>query len=53
VRTDVVGDLVAREPNLNRDVVFGIRARDVVEERLATHLAACWREDRTSLRRPL
>jgi hypothetical protein len=53
VRTDVVGDLVAREPNLNRDVVFGIRARDVVEERLATHLAACWREGRTSLRRPL
>ena len=29
VRTDVVGDLVAREPQLDRDVVFGIRARDV------------------------
>ena len=33
VRTDVVGDLVAREPHLDRDVVFGIRARDVVEDR--------------------
>ena len=37
VRTDVVGDLVAREPHLNRDVVFGIRARSVVEDRLAAH----------------
>ena len=53
VRTDVVGDLVAREPHLNRDVVFGIRARDVVEDRLAAHLMTCWRDGRTSLRRPL
>ena len=29
VRTDVVGDLVAREPHLEADVVFGIRARDL------------------------
>ena len=41
VRTDVVGDLVAREPQLDRDVVFGIRARDVVEERLAAHVMKC------------
>jgi hypothetical protein len=53
VRTDVVGDLVAREPHLNRDVVFGIRARSVVEDRLAAHLCACWEGGRTSLRRPL
>jgi heme oxygenase-like protein len=53
VRTDVVGDLVAQEPGLNRDVVFGIRAREVVDERLAAHLMACWRSGRTSLRRPL
>jgi hypothetical protein len=53
VRTDVVGDLVAREPNLNRDVVFGIRAFDVVENRLADHVMACWRAGRSSLRRPL
>jgi Iron-containing redox enzyme len=53
VRIDVVGDLVAREPHLNRDVVFGIRARDVVEGRLAAHLTACWSDGRTSLRRPL
>ena len=53
VRTDVVGDLVAREPELNTDVVFGIRAFDVVEERLADHLMACWRDGRSSLRRAL
>ena len=53
VRTDVVGDLVAREPHLDRDVVFGIRARDLIEDRLAAHLMECWTTGRTSLRRPL
>jgi hypothetical protein len=53
VRTDVVGDLVAREPHLDRDVVFGIRARDVVEDRLATQVMDCWQAGRSSLRRPL
>ncbi len=53
VRTDVVGDLVAREPELDRDVVFGIRAFDLVENRLADHLMQCWRGGRSSLRRPL
>ena len=53
VRTDVVGDMVAREPQLDRDVVFGIRARDLLEDRLATHLMECWTIGRTSLRRPL
>jgi hypothetical protein len=53
VRVDVVGDLVASEPDLDRDVVFGIRARDVVEERLADHMMECWGAGRSSLRRPL
>lgn len=53
VRTDVVGDLVAREPDLDVDVVFGIRAFDVVEERLADHLMTSWRAGRSSLRRAL
>ncbi|AFM19826.1 hypothetical protein Mycch_5140 [Mycolicibacterium chubuense NBB4] len=53
VRTDVVGDLVAREPDLDRDVVFGIRAFDAVENRLADHLMACWRAGVPSLRRAL
>ena len=53
VRTDVVGDMVRTEPHLGRDVVFGIRAKDLVEERLAAHLMDCWRAGRSSLRRPL
>ncbi|WP_286149160.1 iron-containing redox enzyme family protein [Mycobacterium sp. IS-1496] len=53
VRTDVVGDLVAREPHLDTDVVFGIRAHAFVEDRLADHLMACWTAGETSLRRPL
>jgi hypothetical protein len=53
VRTDVVGDLVAREPHLDRDVVFGIKARDVVEDRLAANVMTCWKSGRSSLRRPL
>jgi hypothetical protein len=53
VRADVVGDLVAREPHLDRDVIFGIRARDVVEERLADYMMECWAAGGSSLRRPL
>ena len=53
VRSEVVGDLVAREPHLDRAVVFGMRARDVVEDRLAEHIMACWRSGQTSLRRAL
>lgn len=53
VRTDVVGDLVAREPHLDRDVVFGIRAHAFVEDRLADHMMRSWSAARTSLRRPL
>lgn len=53
VRTGLVGDLVAREPQLDRDVVFGIRANAAVENRLADRIMASWKQDQTSLRRPL
>jgi hypothetical protein len=53
VRLDVVGDLIAREPQLDRDVVFGIRAHAVVENRLADNIMESWAQGRTSLRRPL
>ena len=53
VRTDVVGDLVSREPELDRDVVFGIRAHEVVEDRLARHLMASWTNGESSLRKPI
>ncbi|WP_163765983.1 iron-containing redox enzyme family protein [Mycolicibacterium parafortuitum] len=53
VRTDVVGDLVSREPDLDADVVFGIRAFDLVENRLADHLMRSWRAGESSLRREI
>jgi Iron-containing redox enzyme len=53
VRLDVVGDLVAREPELERDVVFGMRAHAAVEDRLADAVMAAWDQGRSSLRRPL
>ncbi|MDP7738267.1 iron-containing redox enzyme family protein [Mycobacterium paragordonae] len=53
VRIDVVGDLLAREPHLDSDVVFGIRAHAAVEDRLAEVLMTSWQQGRSSLRRPL
>ena len=53
VRTDVVGDLIDREPALERDVVFGIRAFEALEDRLADHLLRCWVVGDSSLRQPL
>ncbi len=53
VRIDVVGDLIAREPQLDRDVVFGMRAHAAVENCLADKIMAAWQQGQTSLRRPL
>ena len=53
LRTQVVGDLINREPHLEPDVVFGMRAFGVVEDRLADHLVRCWTAGGTSLRQPL
>jgi hypothetical protein len=53
VRRDVVADLVAAEPELDRDVVFGIRALSVVEDRLSDYIMESWKAGRTSLRQPL
>jgi len=53
VRIDVVADLVAREPHLDADVVFGLRAHAAVEDRLADKLMESWKRGQASLRRPL
>jgi hypothetical protein len=50
VRHDVVGALIASEPALERDVVFGIRALEVVEDRLAAHMLTSWQAGKSSLR---
>lgn len=53
VRFDVVGDLVAREPELDSDIVFGMRALAAVEDRLADTIMTAWKQGQSSLRRPL
>lgn len=49
LRHDVLGDLLAREPDLAGDVVFGVRATEFLEGRFGEHLLASWRAGRTSL----
>ncbi len=53
VRRDVVGGLLAAEPELDADIAFGVHATGLVEARLAAHLLAAWREGRSALRVPL
>jgi heme oxygenase-like protein len=50
MRHEVIGDLLAREPELAADVVLGIQATEFLEERLGDHLLNAWRADRSSLR---
>lgn len=51
VKADVVGDLVAREPQVESDVLLGIRAFEWIEERLAERLMTAWNAGASSLRR--
>jgi hypothetical protein len=53
VRTDVVGALIATDPQLEQSVIFGMRALDVVENRWAQYVMASWAAGRSSLCRPL
>jgi hypothetical protein len=50
---DLAGGLARAEPELAADIVFGARALLALEDRFANHLLDSWRDDRTSLRRPL
>ena len=53
MRREVVGGLLAGEPDLAADVVFGVQATEYLEGRLADRLLAAWQRGETSLRRPL
>ncbi|MEU4805043.1 iron-containing redox enzyme family protein [Actinosynnema sp. NPDC023587] len=53
MRLDVVGDLLAREPELTESVVFGVRATGLLEQRLGDHLLTAWAEGRSSLLKPV
>lgn len=51
MRHDVVGDLLAGEPELTADVVFGIQATEVLEQRFGQHVLGHWEDGDTSLLR--
>jgi hypothetical protein len=53
LRHDVIGGLLADEPELAPDVVLGVRATSLLEDRFADHVLGRWRSGRSSLRRPL
>ncbi|MFG3496683.1 iron-containing redox enzyme family protein [Streptomyces sp. NPDC047886] len=53
LRREVLGGLLEREPGLAPDVVFGIRATALLDERWGAGVLAAWDEGRTSLRMPL
>ncbi|QIJ66163.1 iron-containing redox enzyme family protein [Streptomyces sp. JB150] len=50
VRHDVIGGLLEEEPQLAPDVVFGIDATGLVEDRFARRLLEDWTAGRSSLR---
>ncbi|MFI0960150.1 iron-containing redox enzyme family protein [Streptomyces sp. NPDC021080] len=52
VRHDVVGGLLESEPALEPDVVFGVQATTLLEDRLGAVLLAAWRDGRGVLRVP-
>jgi hypothetical protein len=53
VRRGVVRPLLADEPGLAADVVFGVRASSVLAERWEERVLRAWRRGATSLLRPL
>ncbi|MFF9126919.1 iron-containing redox enzyme family protein [Streptomyces sp. NPDC014889] len=53
VRHDVIGGLLAEEPELTSDVAFGIDATGYLEDRFGGRLLTDWRAGRSSLRTPL
>ncbi|MEU3522486.1 iron-containing redox enzyme family protein [Streptomyces sp. NPDC038707] len=53
VRHEVIGGLLAEEPELAPGIAFGIDATEYLEDRLARRLLADWRRGRTCLRVPL
>ncbi|MGW0091852.1 iron-containing redox enzyme family protein [Streptomyces sp. NPDC003328] len=53
VRREVIGGLLADEPGLEPDVVFGIDTTAELDRRLAATLLEAWRHGRTALKTPL
>ncbi|MFD3808712.1 iron-containing redox enzyme family protein [Streptomyces sp. NPDC058611] len=53
VRHEVIGGLLADEPELEADIAFGCMATLLLEDRLADHISAAWAAGGTALLAPL
>jgi len=53
VRHGIIAPLVAGDPAMAADVVFGMQATGVLDERLSEHLLTSWAAGRSALLRPL
>ncbi|MER6212393.1 iron-containing redox enzyme family protein [Streptomyces sp. NPDC001642] len=53
VRREVIGGLLADEPELEPDIAFGCAATLLLEDRLAEHITSAWHHKRSALRTPL
>jgi hypothetical protein len=53
VRHGIIAPLVRADPSMAADVVFGIQAALLLDERLSRRIMACWSQDRSALREPL
>lgn len=53
IRHGVITPLLAAEPELTSDVVFGIQASTLLSHRLSTLFLSRWAQDRPTLRNPL
>ncbi len=53
VRHGIIAPLVAGDPSMAADVVFGMQAALLLDERLSERIMSCWSEDRSALREPL
>lgn len=49
LRHSVVEELIRQEPHLERDIVFGMRALDFVEEKLGSYLMSRWTSGSSTL----
>jgi len=52
VRKGVLASFLEDEPDLAADVVFGIQADALINDRLASHMAGAWRAGQSSLLKP-
>ncbi|WP_329525206.1 iron-containing redox enzyme family protein [Streptomyces sp. NBC_01462] len=53
VRHEVIGGLLADEPELEEDIAFGCAATLLLEDRLAAHIKTAWTQELSALRTPL